>query len=663
MDEPVVAEAIKPRSNLTYKTKSGEVLDLGKFRKEANIVLSTGNAVDNIVSDCSSNVTSIPVPGTEAISSVSNTSENDLNLIPEASASESVAVSESLSSVVENEVNELTTKLSEVVSISSASEVSPQSIPAEQCEVVVSVLPDVSVVDNHPHPIVTSDLDHSGVISSSNSSNANSCNTSPRVSGLKADEVQEWRGSGRQLPPAVSNANSISTTRTKKNKKDLYAAADAKAAAGNSDLLSAYKPVVAPMNPAPVTPEVNDVVPSTEEPPAPELPEHWEEVASLSLNLNTVPTKESIAPTVPFSVATVIDGDDATGKLVNSVSDAPSRRLRPGGSMGPKSTKLNTGALSLTYSREEILSYKPANLPPTSSIPCYSSPIVAVQDGGGGGGSPYVKGQGSTIQTQASYQPARGGASQQHSYYPLPTPPSHVSKESSDSGGWERKGMPPPQSQQQQQLPTYSQSPTAQQQATLKPKVPLVKKVTDPMELLGVEVKSILNKITPQTFDKLSVQMLTLDVSNTAMLDKVIGIIFDKALDEPYFTQLYAELCSYFNKEGTQWVFFSIVKYLDDNMYFWIKDFAFDRSVAGPFSSDKECIEAVLDAEVPPPMNPPTVPLETMDIILTRDVLMKVSSLLFENCYFYLGFEFSCVCRSTCRKRQSIFMLPMYLSV
>jgi hypothetical protein len=125
--------------------------------------------------------------------------------------------------------------------------------------------------------------------------------------------------------------------------------------------------------------------------------------------------------------------------------------------------------------------------------------------------------------------------------------------------------------------------------------------------------------------------MLTLDVSNTAMLDKVIGIIFDKALDEPYFTQLYAELCGYFNKEGTQWVFYTIVKYLDENMYFWIKDFAFDRSVAGPYSSDKECIDAVLDAEVPPPMNLPTIPLENIDIILTRDMLMKVNDIA--NCF------------------------------
>ena len=348
-----------------------------------------------------------------------------------------------------------------------------------------------------------------------------------------------------------------------------------------------------------------------------------EEVASLSLNLNTVPAKESSAPTVLFSVATVIDGDDATGKLVNSVfcddRGEPNRQKK-------KSTKLNTGALPITYSREEILSYKPANLPPPSSFPFYSSPIVAVPyDGGGGGGSPYVKGQGSTIQTQASYQPARGGASQQHSYYPLPTPPSHISKESSDSGGgWERKGMHAPQLQQQQLHLTYSQSPTAQQQAIVKPRAPLVEKVTDPIELLSIEVKSIINKITPQTFDKLSVQMLALDISNTAMLDTVIGIIFDKALDEPHFTQLGAELCSYLNKEGTQWVFYTIVKYLDENMYFWIKDFAFDLSVAGPFSSDKECIAAVL-AEVPPPMNPPTVPLETTDIILTRYVLMKVS--------------------------------------
>lgn len=634
MEDPVI-DTVKPRSLHTYKTKSGEVLDIGSFRKDANLAPSSGSVVDNNASESGGstvNVNPVSVSETEEISHTNIESDVvDLNQNPEASASESVAVAES--NVADNEVNDLATNLSNVASISSAPEVQSQLTPEESSDVIVNVPPEEPVKENltstvryHPYPILTSDLDHSGLASSSHSSSTNSRNTSPRVSGLKADEVQDWRGSGRQLlPPPVVPTSSISSTRNKKSKKDLYAAADAKAAAGDSDLLSAYKdsPVVILANPAPTLPEVTEVVPSVEEPLAPELPDTWDEMVVPTLNLNTVAVKDSgAAASVPF-LATVTDEEDGTAKLVSAVTDAP-RRLRPQGTMGPKSAKLNTGALPLVYSREEILSFKPPNLPLSSTIPCYSSPIVAVQNDGGGG-SPYVKGQGPSVQTQAPYQPARGGlGQQQHGYYQHPAPPSHASKEPSDSGGWERKGLPPPASAPQQ--PTYNnQSPTAQQQAPVKQKVPLVKKITDPMELLSVEVKSILNKITPQTFEKLSVHMLTLDVSNTAMLDKVISIIFDKALDEPYFTQLYADLCFYVNKEGAKWVFYTIVNFLDENMYFWIKDFAFDPSVAGPYSSDKECIEAVLNAEFPPPMNLPTVPLVNTDIVLTKDILMKVT--------------------------------------
>jgi hypothetical protein len=144
------------------------------------------------------------------------------------------------------------------------------------------------------------------------------------------------------------------------------------------------------------------------------------------------------------------------------------------------------------------------------------------------------------------------------------------------------------------------------------------------MELLTIEVKSILNKITPQTFEKLSEQMLHLNVTNTAMLDKVIGIIFDKALDEPNFTQLYAELCSFLNKVATKWVFYTIVKMGDENDYFWIKDFDFENKVAGPYSSRKDCIASVLDPEKP--LMKPLVMSNTMEVevILVNEILMKV---------------------------------------
>ena len=45
------------------------------------------------------------------------------------------------------------------------------------------------------------------------------------------------------------------------------------------------------------------------------------------------------------------------------------------------------------------------------------------------------------------------------------------------------------------------------------------------MVLLTTEVVAILNKITPQTFEKLSLMMLELNVHNTAMLDRLIAFL------------------------------------------------------------------------------------------------------------------------------------------
>ncbi|KAJ1408120.1 armadillo-type protein, partial [Ochromonadaceae sp. CCMP2298] len=86
------------------------------------------------------------------------------------------------------------------------------------------------------------------------------------------------------------------------------------------------------------------------------------------------------------------------------------------------------------------------------------------------------------------------------------------------------------------------------------------KVISDPLELLATETTAILNKITPQTFEKLSASMLTLKVENIAMLDKLIEIIFEKAVQEQNFTNLYAELCAFLNASAQHWAFYTDAK-------------------------------------------------------------------------------------------------------
>ncbi|ELR15137.1 MIF4G domain containing protein [Acanthamoeba castellanii str. Neff] len=59
------------------------------------------------------------------------------------------------------------------------------------------------------------------------------------------------------------------------------------------------------------------------------------------------------------------------------------------------------------------------------------------------------------------------------------------------------------------------------------------------------EIKGILNKLTLEKFQPLSDQLIGLlgQVTDVSMLDQVINQIFDKALTEPQFSKMYAELC------------------------------------------------------------------------------------------------------------------------
>ncbi|KAK8944733.1 Eukaryotic translation initiation factor 4G [Platanthera zijinensis] len=56
-------------------------------------------------------------------------------------------------------------------------------------------------------------------------------------------------------------------------------------------------------------------------------------------------------------------------------------------------------------------------------------------------------------------------------------------------------------------------------------------------------LKAILNKLTPQNFDKLLDQVKEVNIDNTVTLNGVISQIFDKALTEPTFCEMYADFC------------------------------------------------------------------------------------------------------------------------
>ncbi len=61
---------------------------------------------------------------------------------------------------------------------------------------------------------------------------------------------------------------------------------------------------------------------------------------------------------------------------------------------------------------------------------------------------------------------------------------------------------------------------------------------------------SILNKITPEKFKKLSKELLGVGLDSPAILKGVILLIFDKALEEPKYSSMYAQLCRIISEEA-----------------------------------------------------------------------------------------------------------------
>ncbi|XP_049389218.1 eukaryotic translation initiation factor 4G [Solanum stenotomum] len=76
-----------------------------------------------------------------------------------------------------------------------------------------------------------------------------------------------------------------------------------------------------------------------------------------------------------------------------------------------------------------------------------------------------------------------------------------------------------------------------------------VGKVSDEEQAKQRQLKAILNKLTPQNFDKLFQQVKEVNIDNDVTLNGVISQIFDKALMEPTFCEMYANFCQHLAAE------------------------------------------------------------------------------------------------------------------
>ncbi|KAL8129070.1 hypothetical protein V2J09_018225 [Rumex salicifolius] len=143
---------------------------------------------------------------------------------------------------------------------------------------------------------------------------------------------------------------------------------------------------------------------------------------------------------------------------------------------------------------------------------------------------------------QMGFRPGQGGnvgvlrnpRAQQSAQYPIlsgPSGPMHsMQRNNPEADRWRNvnfKGlMPPPQTNMHKAERKYQ-----------------VGKVTDEEQAKQRKLKGILNKLTPQNFDKLFAQVKEVSIDNVKTLEGVISQIFDKALMEPTFCEMYSNFC------------------------------------------------------------------------------------------------------------------------
>ena len=425
-------------------------------------------------------------------------------------------------------------------------------------------------------------------------------------------EAEKKRKSAEEEEKIIANAAAAATataaaaadTRSKKVKqKDAMAAKDA-ANSGDS-MLDAYTepPVGVPAVPVPVA---VPVVVSDPEPKADseqETVEDWEANADDSLSTPTpLP--------VPVPVASA------------------RRSLRPGG--GVDQQRLNAGFASASnkpkqlYIKSELMKLRPQSPPPETDRPAAlasyaslvrprgppgsagtSSEAGGSQKGGGGGGAAWGRGEmksphGAQDGTSRPRVLQEGAASGQHQH---------------SEEGWSRSGLLPPPPAQAARSTKSSKVPSGPRP---------IKVIVDPIEKLSFDVLSILNKITPQTFEKLTGKMCDIPVGTSAELDKMIELVFEKANLDTSFAHLYAEMCATLEVRSSRWAFLQYVHNKDTNQYIWIKDLIFDNILAGPFVSVEECIGATLGAE-PPLMQLVDFKVEVVVLNVIQNILITVS--------------------------------------
>ena len=150
--------------------------------------------------------------------------------------------------------------------------------------------------------------------------------------------------------------------------------------------------------------------------------------------------------------------------------------------------------------------------------------------------------------------------------------------------------------------------------------------------------------MTKEKFDRLANQMCEIPITSYEVLCKIIYHVYEKAIFEPTFGDIYAELCMRLSQKAKQNPFVHIIQSDEEpptedgvvgegngesssNIVFrWTNDVdTEDAELVGPFNTEEECVEAATDADIcPEPTKRDDMELTLVSIKIRRGIFIKI---------------------------------------
>jgi translation initiation factor 4G len=268
--------------------------------------------------------------------------------------------------------------------------------------------------------------------------------------------------------------------------------------------------------------------------------------------------------------------------------------------------------------------------------------------GGGGGGSHWDRGAAPPRRTGQTQQNDNGGGKQWSRGQAQPKEQQQTPQQGSGGG----KGGQGGHRGQQQPLYDGPVAPLVQTENHWKPT-----KNTSPMIVAEKQVKSILNKMTKEKFAKLSEQMIALPIRSYEMLEMMIKNVFDKAIDEPSFGDIYADLCVRLSHSPQV---SNIVHMIESDeeppteseaapdagesssytVYRWSNDVSTtDSEIIGPFETVEACFDAAQSENEQKPKSRGDLELELVSTTIKRGKFVKIMKVKDGSDYYVVYFR------------------------